>query len=113
MDLFDFFPVVPPGGPGDSRERSPGHQLASGVGSLLFPAVNFIIVLVAGFAHDGRIALVLMPLVSGVLLFVLARRFSVGVGWSLVLALCCAAFCFVASACALFLVGFMQFFRTF
>jgi hypothetical protein len=35
VDLFDFIPIVPPGGPGDSRERSPGHQLASGIGSVL------------------------------------------------------------------------------
>jgi hypothetical protein len=39
MDIFDFFPMVPPGGPGDLRDRSPGHQLAAGVGPLLLPAV--------------------------------------------------------------------------
>jgi hypothetical protein len=114
VDLFDFIPIVPPGMPGDnSRDRSPGHQLASGVGSVLLPAVNFTIVLAAGFAHDGRIALLVMPLVSGALLFVLARRVAVGVAWALVLAACCAVFCFVANGCALFLAALVQFSRDF
>jgi hypothetical protein len=110
MDLFDLVPIVPPG---DSRDRSPGHQLAAGVGSVLFPTIAFIVVLLAGFAHDGTVALAVIPLLSGALLFVIARLLSVGVGWSLVLALYCAALTFVASGCALFLAAIGQFFQTF
>jgi hypothetical protein len=113
VDLFDFIPIVPPGGPGDSRDRSPGHQLASGVGSVLLPAINFAVVLIADFAHDGTIAFVVMPIVSAAILYMLSRRVAVGVGWALVLAMCCAAFCFVANGCALLLAGLAGFYQTF
>lgn len=113
MDFFDFIPIVPPGVPADSRERPAGHQFASGVGSVLLPAINFVVVLFAGFAHDGRIALVVMPGVSGALLYVLARRLDVGVAWAIVLAMLCAVFCFVGSGCALFLAGLADFYQTF
>ena len=113
MDFFDLVPIVPPGGPGDSRDRSPSHQLASGVATVLLPTIDFVVVLVAGFAHDGTVALVVIPLLSSAFLFVLARLVSVGVAWSLVLAFYCAAFCFVASGCALFLAAIGQFFHTF
>jgi hypothetical protein len=113
MDIFDFIPIVPPGMPGDSRERSPGSELASGVGAVLLPAVNFVVVLFAGFAHNGTVALLVMPVVSGGLLYALARWRSVGVAWAIVYAMCSAAFCFVANGCALFLVGLLGFFHTF
>ena len=113
MDFFDFIPIVPPGTPGDSRERPAGHQFASGVGSVLLPATNFFVVLFAGFAHDGRIALLVMPLVSGAILYVLARKLDVSVVWAIALAMLCAAFCFVANGCALFLVGLAGFYQAF
>jgi hypothetical protein len=113
MDFFDFIPIVPPGMPGDSRDRPPGHQLAAGVGSVLLPAINFMVVLFAGFAHDGRVALAILPLVSGAVLYALARRLSVGVAWALVLGMCCAAFCFVGNGAALLLAGLAGFFQTF
>jgi hypothetical protein len=113
VDLFDFIPIVPPGMPGDSRERPAGHQFASGVASVLLPAINFVVVLFAGFAQDGTIAFVVMPAVSAAILYVLSRRLSVGVAWALVLAMCCAAFCFVANGCALLLAGLAGFFNAF
>jgi hypothetical protein len=113
VDLFDFIPIVPPGMPGDARDRPPGHQFAAGVGSVLLPAINFTVVLFAGFAHDGRIAFVVLPVVSGAILYVLSRALSVGMAWALVLAMCCAAFCFVANGCALLLVGLAGFYRAF
>jgi len=113
VDFFDFIPIVPPGGLGDSREHSAGHQFASGVGSLLLPATNFFVVLFAGFAHDDQIALLVMPGLSAALLYVLARRLDVGLGWAIVLAMFCAGFCFLANGCALFLVGLAGFFQAF
>jgi hypothetical protein len=113
MDFFDFIPIVPPGFPGDSAERSPGHQFASGVGSVLLPAINFIVVLALGFAHDVTVALVVLPVVSGAILYVVARVLSVGVAWGIVLAMFCAVFCFVANVGALFFVAFADFFQTF
>jgi hypothetical protein len=70
-------------------------------------------VLFADFAHDGTIAFVVLPLVSGAILYFLSRKLSVGAGWGLVLAMCCAAFCFVANGCALLLVGLSGFYSTF
>jgi hypothetical protein len=114
MDIFDFIPIVPPGMPGDnSRERRPGQALASGVGGVLLPAVNFVVVLFAGFAHSGTVALVVMPVVSAAALLVLARWQSVSLAWALVYAMFTAAFCFVANGCALFLVGLAGFYQTF
>jgi hypothetical protein len=113
MDFFDFIPIVPPGMPGDSPERSPGHQFASGVGSVLLPMINFIVVLAAGFAHSGTVALVVLPLVSGGILYVVARLLSVGVAWGIALAMFCATFCFVANGVALFIAGLANFFQTF
>jgi hypothetical protein len=113
MDIFDFIPTVPPGMPGDSRERPPAYQLASGVGAVLLPAINFVVVLFAEFTHSGTVALFVMPVISGALLYVLARWQSVGLAWSIVYALCSAAFCFVANGCALFLVGLLSLYQTF
>jgi hypothetical protein len=114
VDLSDFIPIVPPGMPGENaRDRPPGLELASGVGSVLLPLVNFVVVLFAAFAHDATIALVAMPGVSGALLFVLARQVSVGVGWAAVLAMFCAVFCFMANTCALLLAALGQFYSHF
>jgi hypothetical protein len=113
MDLFDFLPITP-GMPGDNaRDRSPGHQLATGVGSVVLPTINFVVVLFAGFAQDGTIALVAMPIASGTLLFLLARSVSVGLGWAIVLAIYCAVFCFMANLGALLLAALGQFYSTF
>jgi hypothetical protein len=113
MDFFDFVPIVPPGMPGDSQERPAGHQLASGVGSVLLPAINFIVVLVAGFAHNATMAFIAMPALSAILLYLLARRVQVGKAWSIVLALFCALFCFVANGVGFFFVALTDFFQTF
>ena len=81
--------------------------------SHLLPAINFFVVLFAGFAQDGRFALLVLPGVSGALLYVLARRVDVGVAWGIALSMFCAVFCFVANGCALFLVGLAGFYQTF
>jgi hypothetical protein len=83
------------------------------VGSVLLPIVNGCIVLFAGFAHDGTIALVVMPLASAVLVFALARWLAVSLGWSIVLALGCAVFCFTANLGALLLAALGQFYSAF
>src|SRR3982751_4663122 len=113
MDFFDFIPIVPPGMPGDSRERPPEHQVASGVGSVLLPAVNFLVVLLAGFAHSAMVAFVALPVVSAAILYFLARRLSVGVAWSMALAMFCAVFCFIGNGIAFFLAALADFFHTF
>jgi hypothetical protein len=113
MDFFDFIPIVPPGMPGDSPERSPGHQMASGAGSVLLPGINFLVVLLAGFAHSAMVAFVALPVASAAVLYVVARYLSVGVAWSLVLAMFTAGFCFVGNGFAFLFVGLADFFHTF
>jgi hypothetical protein len=114
MDFFDLIPIVPPGLPGEnSPERTPGHRLAAGVASTVLPAINFALVLFAGFASHAMIALVVMPLVSAGLVVVLSRRLSVSIAWAIVLGMGCAAFCFIGNASALFLHALAQFYRDF
>jgi hypothetical protein len=114
MDLFDFIPVVPPGLPGEnSPERTPGQSFVAGVASTVLPAINFALVLFAGFAANATMALAVMPLVSAALVFALGRRLSVPVAWAIVLGMGCAAFCFMGNACALFLAALAHFFHDF
>ena len=114
MDLFDFVPLIPPDLPGErSPERSAGHRFTAGIGSTLFPTVNFLLVLFAAFASHITVALAAMPLASGTLLYVLGRRLALTVSWAIALAMGCAAFCVVGNGCALFLRGLMQFFKDF
>jgi hypothetical protein len=68
--FFDLIPIVPPGMPGESSpERTPGQRFAAGVASTLLPAINFALVLFAGFASQATIVLAVLPLVSAALLY--------------------------------------------
>jgi hypothetical protein len=114
MDFFDLIPIFQPGLPGESSsERTPGQRFAASVASTLLPAINFALVLFAGFASHPTIALAVMPLVSAALVFVLSRRLSTPIAWAILLGMGCAAFCFVGNACALFLDALAQFYRDF
>jgi hypothetical protein len=114
MSLFDLIPIVPPGLPGEnSADLTPSQRVAAGVASTLLPAVNFALVLFAGFASSATMALAGMPVVSAALVFVLSRRLSIPIAWAIVLGMGCAAFCFIGNACALFLGALAQFFRDF
>jgi hypothetical protein len=83
------------------------------VGSTLLPAINFALVLFAGFASQATVALAVMPLVSAGLVFVLSRRLAVPIAWAILLGMGCAAFCFIGNACALFLGALAQFYSDF
>jgi hypothetical protein len=112
--FFDFIPIVPPGLPGESSpERTPAERLVAGVGSTLLPAINFFLVLLTGFASSAMIAMVVMPLVSGGVVFVLGRRLSVSIAWAMAFGMGCAAFCFIGNGGALFLHALGQFYRDF
>jgi hypothetical protein len=114
MNLFDLFPIVPPGLPGErSSALTPGQRFAAGLGSTLLPAINFMLVLFVGFASHATIALAAMPLGSAAVLYVLSRRLSTPIAWAIVLAMGCAAFCLIANASALFLHGLAQFYHDF
>jgi hypothetical protein len=112
MDWLDLIPIVPPGLPGEhSADRTPAQRLGTGVATVLLPAINFMLVLLAGFAAHAKVALVAMPLISASLVFLLARRLAISAAWALALAIACAAFCLIGNAGALFLVGLAHLFR--
>jgi hypothetical protein len=113
MDIFDLFPMGGPGLPGERSARSPEEKLAAGTATLLLPTLNFLIVLFAGVAPHTTVALVLMPLLSAVLLFALARILGVSVGRGILFAICCAATCFVGNLGALLLAAIGAFYSNF
>jgi hypothetical protein len=114
MDFLDLIPIVPPGLPGErSSQLTPSQRFGAGVASTLLPAVNFLLVLLTGFAAHVTTALVLMPLASAGLAYLVGRLLATPVAWALVFALGCGAFCFIGNSGALMLALFLQFFRDF
>jgi hypothetical protein len=113
MDIFDLFPMGGPGLPGERSAKTPAEQLAAGSATLLFPTVNFLLVLLAGVAAHTTLALVVMPLASAVLLFVLARFLDVSVIRAVLFAMACAAICFTGNLGALLLAAIGQFYSGF
>jgi hypothetical protein len=113
MDIFDLFPMGGPGLPGERSARTPEEQLAAGTATLLLPTVNFLLVLFAGVAPLTTVALVLMPLLSAILLFVLARILGVSVGRGILFAICCGGICFAGNLGALLLAAIGQIYSGF
>jgi hypothetical protein len=113
MDLFDLFPVTPPQFPGERSARTPAEQAAAGVGLLLLPATNFVLVLFTGLASHVTIVLVVLPLVSAVVAYLLSRWLSISAGRSILLGFGCATACFIGNACALLLAALGQFYSGF
>jgi hypothetical protein len=114
MCLFDLFPIVPPGLPGErSPELTSGQRFTAGVASTVLPTINFVLVLFVGFASHMAVALVAMPLGSAALAYLLCRQLSTPIAWAIVFALGCAAFCLIGNAGALFIHGLAQFFHDF
>jgi hypothetical protein len=113
MDIFDLFPMGGPGLPGERFARNPGEEVAAGTGTLLLPAVNLLVVLFAGVAEHTTFVIVIMPLLSAVLLFVLARVLDTSIVRAILLAMACATICFTANLGGLLLVAFGSFFGNF
>ena len=114
VDIFDLIPIVPPSLPGErSSELTSAQRFGAGVATSLFPTVNFLVVLLAGFARDFTVALIAMPLGSATAAFVLSRRLATPVAWAIVIAMGCAAACLVGNGFALLLHGMAQFFHDF
>ena len=85
MDPFDFIPPLLPSLPGErSPQLTPGQRFAAGVGSTLLPAINFLLVLLAGFARNLAVAFLVMPLASAAAAFLFSRRLGTPLAWGLV-----------------------------
>jgi hypothetical protein len=114
MDFLDFIPIVPPNLPGErSPALTPSQRFVAGFGSTLFPIINFLLVLLTGWAFSFAIAFVVMPLVSAGIVFAISRRLATPMAWALVIAMGCATFCLIGNGCALLLHGLAQFFHDF
>jgi hypothetical protein len=114
MNLLDLVPIVPPSLPGErSSELTSAQRFAAGVASTLLPAINFFIVLLAGFAFSFGVAFVALPLASAAIAYFVARMLAVTVAWAVVLAMGVATFCLIGNGFALAIRGLMQFFHDF
>ena len=110
-DWLDFFPIGPPGPPG--RDRAPEDQAAAGIGTAIFPIVDFLLVLFTGLWRHPAIALAVLPALFSGISFLLCRMLRVGPGWTLVVILGTAAMCAVAGGAAFLLAIFGSFFSGF
>jgi hypothetical protein len=113
MDLFDLFPIVPPQFPGERPGRDPLEQVAAGVAVGLLPLANALLVLFTGLHDHPVVALVMMPLVSATVAYLLARRLSTSVGRSILLGFGCTTACFIGNGCAMLLAVLAGFYSTF
>jgi hypothetical protein len=114
MDLFDLIPIVPPSLPGErSAALNDTLRFAAGVGSTLLPTIDFLLVLFAGLASPLVVPVVVLPLASGGVTFLVSRLVSTPIAWALVLAMGCAMFCLIGDGCALLLHGLLRFFQEF
>jgi hypothetical protein len=69
-------------------------------------------VLLVGFARNFAFALIVLPLASAAVTFLLSRRFTTPMAWAIVVALGCGAFCFIGSGLALLLHGLATLFNS-
>jgi hypothetical protein len=112
MDWSDLMPIVPPNLPGErSSALTPGQRFLAGIGTTLLPTIGFLLVLLSGFAARAAIALAVIPILNGTLVFVLCRRFATPLAWALLFALGSAAFCLIGDSCALLLRGLARLFN--
>jgi hypothetical protein len=113
MDFFDIFSVFPPSLPGSASRRSPREDLAGAFGLMLFPMLDFFIVLFAELYKHPTVAGVVLPVGFGATSVLLCRLLRISTGWTLVVSLGCVALCLVGSMSALLLGVFMSIFSTF
>jgi hypothetical protein len=113
MDIFDLFPMGAPGLPGDRLAKSPGEEVATGVGTLLLPTVSLLLVLFAGIAEHTTFVVVIMPLLCALLVFVLSRVLDTSIPRSLLIAFVSATMCFTANLGGLVLAAIGSFFTNF
>jgi hypothetical protein len=113
MDPFDFIPIVPPPLPGERAARGPLEQVAAGVAVGLLPLANAALVLFTGLKGHEVIALIVMPVASAAIAYLLSRRLETPVGRSILFGFGCATGCLIGNLCAMILAAIGQFYSTF
>jgi hypothetical protein len=94
MDLFDVLSAMfYPGQTASRRRRSPSENLAAAIALFLLPLVE-VGITVIWHLKDPMVVCVVLPLVFGALAYFVARTLA-NAGYSLWLALGCAATCFL------------------
>ena len=102
VDFLDPFPILP----GKQLPDETGAQnFVVGLSFVVMPAIGFLLVLLTGFAFHASVALLVLPGISAVAAFLLARLTAVRSAWAMVVALGSAVFCFVADSGALIVHG--------
>ncbi|HEX8073603.1 MAG TPA: hypothetical protein VF545_01345 [Thermoleophilaceae bacterium] len=115
MDIFDIFALLPIGPVGrDSGEtRTTEENLVGGLCRVVFPIVNFCLVLFTGVWRHLAIAAFVLPLVYTAASVLFCRLVGSSGSWTFRVAFSCAVMCFIAGGAALLLAVFMDFFRAF
>ena len=114
MDFLDLFPFAPPHFPGEpSRRGSRAENVTAAVGTLVFPAAEFMLVLFADLWMHPVIALFAMPAFFTAASFMVGRSLQVATRWTLTVCLGCAVTCFVAGGIAFLMGVFASFYSGF
>lgn len=109
MDFFDIVAAAFPGGFGPRSDRSPSEQLAAFLTVFLLPLMYACIVFLTNLDSRPMLAAVGLPIALGALSYLVSRRLSASVAYSLWLALGCAGMCMFWAACAIVLSLFFAF----
>jgi hypothetical protein len=114
MDFLDIFAVLPPNVPGaTSRERSLQENIAGAVGLMIFPVLDFVIVLLARLYETPIVAGAVLPGAFASMSLILCGFLRVSRGWTIVVALGCLFLCLTASMAAMLLGVFVSIYSAF
>jgi hypothetical protein len=114
MTFFDLLTALPPALPGDpSSRRSREENITGMVSMTVFPALEFIIVLLAGVEVPLWISAGLLPAAFTGATVLICRRLGTETGWTLTASLACALLCVLAGGAAFLLAALAQFYRDF
>lgn len=114
MDLFDLFPIVPPSIPDPtSGERAPGAQLVGALAAIIFPAIDFVLVLFGDLYIDFALAIAALPLFFAAIAGLISQRIGTTTGITVRVTLTCLLMCLVASGAAILLGTLMAFYSDF
>jgi len=113
MDLFDLFPVVPPRLPGERSARTAGEQAAAFIGLGVLPLASGALVLFTGVHNLTEVVLVGLPLLCGVITYVVGRRLDSALGQTILVSFGSAIACFMGNLGALLLAAIGSFYSTF
>jgi hypothetical protein len=114
MDFLDFTNLLPVSLPGEpSRRQTPEENLTGALGLIVFPAIDFLIVLFGNLYEHSLVAMVVLPATFTLATFLLCRRVETSTAWTVSTTLGCALLCLVTSGVAFLMGLFFSFFSAF